>query len=337
MRWIVIIATVLGASLFAFGAGLAEEFVSYTDPNEHAFTLGVPRGWTVNGGILRRSVLQPHTVVTLWSPRGLTHMAIGNLHAYSYTLPSLLAPRENTPYAAGADQLWVMRYRTGVQFAQMYAGHFLAQQCQNLRLVSARDRPDGSRAPARAANGLTYSATAGEVFVTCERDGHRFEGYVYAQTELTGQPGIGGIWNAEFTYMFLTPSGNGTAAGLVLSQIIRSYRVDPRWLAVQLKVSAQVADHAIAEASAQLDANSRTMTSTFSSDTAAAGRANQDEMRRLISGFDEYQTTSGQRKTVPYATATNWWSNAKGQVLGTQGPIGPGGGFTEMKRVPPGR
>jgi len=298
----------LTALLLCCNRSGAEEFVRYTDTTEHAFSLEVPRGWGVKGGIARRSMMQPHTALTLRSPGGLTQIALGNLHAYTYTLPSPLAPRENTPYAAGADQLWVLQYRTGEQFAQMYAAHFLTQQCQKVQLVNARHRADGSRPPTRAVNGLTYSASAGEAFLTCEKEGHQFEAYVYAQTELTGQPGTGGIW---------------------------SYRIDPRWMATQLKVSADLANHAIAQASAQLDANSTSIAGTFSSDTAAAARANQDEMHRLISGFDEYQTAGGQRKTVPYAAATNWWSNGQGQTRGTQGPIGPGPGFGEMKRVSP--
>jgi hypothetical protein len=337
MRWKILAVAGMTVLMFGRDASAAQEFVRYTDTTERAFSLDVPRGWAVTGGMVRRSVMQAHAALTLRSPGGLTQMVLGNLDAYTYTLPSRLAPRENTPYAAGADRLWVLKYRTGPQFAQMYAGRFLAQQCQNVQLVSSRARAEGSRPPAQAANGLTYSASAGEAFLTCELRGHRFDAYVFAQTELTGQPGIGGLWGAEHTYMFLTPHGNGVAAGLVLARIVGSFRMDPRWMAAQLKVSADIANHAIAEASAQLDANSTSMTGTFASDTSAAARANQDEMHRLLSGFDEYQTTGGERRSVPYATATNWWSNGQGQTLGTQGPFAPGPGFGEMKRVPPGR
>lgn len=65
--------------------------------------------------------------------------------------------------------------------------------------------------------------------------------------------------------------------------------------------------------------------------------ANQEEVTRLISGFDEYRTASGERTTVPYATATNWWSNDKGQIPGTQGPRSPRMDWQDMTRVPPGR
>jgi hypothetical protein len=95
-------------------------------------------------------------------------------------------------------------------------------------------------------------------------------------------------------------------------------------------------DHVLAQAQAQLGDNSSSMLGTFSSDTAAAADANQDEMHRLISGFDEYQTASGDRKSVPYAAATNWWTNGRGQTVGTQGQAGPAG-FQEMTRVPAGR
>jgi hypothetical protein len=49
-------------------------------------------------------------------------------------------------------------------------------------------------------------------------------------------------------------------------------------------------------------------------------RASQEEIGRLISGFDTYKTDCGDTEYVPYAAATNWWSNSRSQTLGTQGP-----------------
>jgi NAD(P)H-hydrate repair Nnr-like enzyme with NAD(P)H-hydrate epimerase domain len=83
--------TIAAFSLIALGSAssfcIAEEFARFTDSTEHAFSVDVPRGWAVTGGIARRSVMQPHVTLTLRSPGGLTFMALGNLHAYTYTLP----------------------------------------------------------------------------------------------------------------------------------------------------------------------------------------------------------------------------------------------------------
>ena len=104
----------------------------------------------------------------------------------------------------------------------MSAGHVLTQQCQTFQLGNARSRADGSRSPTRAAKGLTYSSSVGEAFTTCEKSGHRFEAYVYSQGELLGQPGRSGIWKGKNMYVCLKPADDGTAAGIVLSHIVRS-------------------------------------------------------------------------------------------------------------------
>lgn len=41
-------------------------------------------------------MLQAHTALTVRSPGGLTQMALGNLHAYTYTLPSQLLPAKSS-------------------------------------------------------------------------------------------------------------------------------------------------------------------------------------------------------------------------------------------------
>jgi hypothetical protein len=55
----------------------------------------------------------------------------------------------------------------------------------------------------------------------------------------------------------------------------------------------------------------------FAMATSSNAQAAQAEIGRLISGFDEYTTGSGERKTVPYGAASNWWSNNQGQTAGT--------------------
>jgi hypothetical protein len=316
-----------------------QPFVRFVDPTEHAFSLDVPAGWLVQGGVRRRSPIQPHDVVTVTSPGGLAQIVLGNLDAYSYSVTTpmgmQLGFREGVPYSPGVDNLMMLNYRSGWQFAEMYGVRFLSQACQNVRVVNGRERNDAGYAPMVGAGGLTFSGSGGEAFFTCVKDGHNFDAYVFAMTELTHQPNVpGGIWNAEHTYMFITPAGNGGAAGMVLMHMIKSFQIDGPWLATQLKISGDAANHAIAQANAQLGANSNTIGGTFADGSPQA--QTQDEWHRLISGFDTYQTAAGDQKTVPYATAQHWWSNGQGKVVGTQGSGGPKG-FEEMQRTPLGR
>jgi hypothetical protein len=64
--------------------------------------------------------------------------------------------------------------------------------------------------------------------------------------------------------------------------------------------------------------------------------ATPEELGRLISGVEAYQDAGGNRHSVPYAQATNWYTSGLGQVVDTQGRS-PGLPWTGMTRVPPGR
>lgn len=311
-------------------------WVRFTDPTEHAFSIDVPQGWTVRGGMVRRSIMQAHPIISVISPRGTTQFVLGNVDGWTYATTSpigrRLGFREGTPYSPGADNLIMLDYRTGIQFARMIGHRIFPRACQDVHEVNARvlSRPRWQRTP----QGLVATSSSGEVFYTCFKNGHRMDAYTYSETVMTGgTTRSGGIWNADLTDSFITPEGEGGAAGAILAHMVRSFRLDPRWFARQSRISMQAANHALSVANAQLDEEATSLNGTFSG-TAKAAAANQEDFRRLISGFDEYQTTTGNLKSVPYAAAQHWWSNGSSTV-GTQGPFAPGPNFQELRRVPP--
>jgi len=339
MRRVALLASILAAPGWQVGQAASGTWIRFTDPKEQAYSIDVPQDWHVSGGMQRRSAMQAHSVLTLDSPGGATRIVIGNVDAFTYSvltpLSSKLGFHEGSLYSPGADNMKILNYRTGQQFAEAAGGQMFAALCQNLQMV--RSRILTPITPRPQANGLTQGSTSGDAFFTCQRNGHRLNGYVFSRTEYTGQQGAaGGIWNADNTFSFLTPEGNGNAAGIVLTHIIQSVHLNQQWLTTQMRLSAQLADHAIAQAGAQLAANAKDMENTFSSD-AKAQQDTQEEMHRVLSGFDEYETSTGERKTVPYAAAANWWSNSKGQVIGTQGPNSPSLDAQPMTRVPSGK
>jgi hypothetical protein len=332
-------ATLFLAATVQTAAAQDNPWVLFTDPHEHAFTIEVPRGWQATGGIMRRSALQPYSVVMLRSPGGATQMILGDSNAITYTTMTLLRMQlrfhEGMMVDGGGEPMWILNYRSGQQFAAIYGERLLAQQCQNVRLTTTRNRPEAVTRPPQSYAGVPTTAMAGDAFFTCERDGHKFEAYFFSQTNMTGDPQKGAIWNAQNTFGFIAPEGRGMAAGIIVAHIIGSAKTDQAWLAQQLKVAGDVARATAVRADAQLAETAQSISSTFAQ-TQHDASATQEEFGRLISGFDEYQTASGDTKTVPYATASNWWSNSKGQTVGTQGPNAPGLDWQKMTRLPPG-
>jgi hypothetical protein len=306
---------------------------------EHAFSLDVPRGWKVQGGIFRRSAMQVHPLVILTSPGGATKMIIGNTEGFLYAvltpLGAMMGFREEMPYSPGGDTLWVRQYRTGRVFAEVYGTHRFAEECPNVKLLGSRDRSDAIAS--HLAPGEIE--TAGEAF---EKAGHKYEGYMFSRTHMTGFP-PSQLWNADHSWGFITPAGNGMAAGAVLAHIIGSLQDDPNWAAQQHQTAGAIVQQNLQTLDALRQAQQSMMERTFSSSSTSSSIGSslrshqsetQDEISRIISGFDEYTTASGDRKTVQYGAATNWWSNNRGETLGTHGPMSPGVSWMPMQRVP---
>lgn len=323
------------------GQAMAEDAVwtRLIDPTEHAFSLEVPKGWIVNAGVRRRSPIQPHFTVGLQSPGGATQMLLGNIDTISYSIPTQLGAQlgfhEGSTYSPNGDTMIVLRYRSGQQWAEFYGRKVLGLGgCKDIQTVGTRNRPDAVKVMPQS-GGPPFHATAGEAFFTCQKDDHDLESYFFSQTELTGDQNFG-VWNADSTYGFVTPAGHGMAAGLFLSHIVGSVQIDQQWMAAQLKTSNQVVQHVLDRANATQNANTSSLNQTFGETQQDASNA-QAEFGRLISGFDEYQTASGEKKTVPYGAATNWWSTNRGATAGTNSNLSPGTQFTPMTRVPPGQ
>src|SRR6202451_3693400 len=65
-------------------------WVKFTDPLEQAFTLEVPQGWTVKGGMFRLGYSDHREMVDMTSPDGKINIRLGDLSIPPYFLPHQL-------------------------------------------------------------------------------------------------------------------------------------------------------------------------------------------------------------------------------------------------------
>ena len=92
----------------------------YEDPLEQAFTLEVPKGWTVKGGMFRLGYSDHRRMVDMTSPDGKINVRVGDVAIPTYFLPNQYH-HEGEVYDLGAQaQGRVARYRSGQEFAQAY-------------------------------------------------------------------------------------------------------------------------------------------------------------------------------------------------------------------------
>src|ERR1700685_3498114 len=65
-------------------------WVKFTDPLEQAFTLEVPQGWTVKGGMFRLGYSDHRQMVDMTSPDGKINIRVGDLSIPPYFVPNQL-------------------------------------------------------------------------------------------------------------------------------------------------------------------------------------------------------------------------------------------------------
>src|ERR1700730_15745420 len=62
----------------AQGSADSSSFVPWREPNEGAYSLDVPRGWKVGGGILRRTPVDVRSAVNAAYPDGAIRVLLGD-------------------------------------------------------------------------------------------------------------------------------------------------------------------------------------------------------------------------------------------------------------------
>jgi hypothetical protein len=230
------------------GGGLPE-LVTWRDPVENAFTVQVPRGWQVQGGLRRPNTLEYRPEVLLASPDDAIHLRLGDgsleLFTVPYAVPGVGAlPPGTRPSAFGGSFL---PYLPGHQFLTQY---YLPRRFgAAAHLVGTEEHPELAQryfqlAPPPA--GMQGRADSGAVHLELDTPAGRRRGYYAATTKLTAPPpALGGITAWEVLpidpvgYVCL-PELEATARA-ALAALVRGFAWDLRWYAAQVKVNAAIA------------------------------------------------------------------------------------------------
>ena len=69
----------------------------YYDPSEHSFSLEVPRGWSVEGGMYRFGYFDVRATVDLRSPDGNIILRFDDANIPPYACPDPTGPRKDAP------------------------------------------------------------------------------------------------------------------------------------------------------------------------------------------------------------------------------------------------
>ncbi|MBV8207551.1 MAG: hypothetical protein JO041_12215 [Acidobacteria bacterium] len=329
----------MSAWLPAFGVAQNVKWTAFQDPFEKAFTLEVPQGWTVKGGLFRLGYSDERIMVDLKSPDGRINYRIGDVAIPSYTLPNPYHPREGEVYDLGAQaQMVVANYRTGPEFAALYSQTRFREVCRNPVGDQANNGfspPDYVPATVRP-----EQVSAGQIAYRCESAQGPETVVAWAKTGRTGQ-----IWGAE-TVSYVVPPDRAAALQAIIVHSVGSLRFNPQWLEYQKRmddeglnyqrIRQQQRREQLNQQMQQFEAKMRSwqnQVNAFERHQQAQAAQVEDFTNALNGITPTYDPLTGQARQVWSGTRNGFWVNGQGTVLNSD--VTPGSGWRQLQVIHP--
>lgn len=196
-------------------------WTSFTDPYENAFTIGVPRGWKVAGGVARKNPLAPTLVLRVLAPDERTLIAIGDPDSVPYNQP--IAARD---------------------YVRRFTERTMSGACLGLSITEVKDLPDVERFASSKSLGPYNQWSAAQATFTCKGERQAgMAGEAVAVLEFMTSLRSG---HAQILAAFVTTAGQEDAADGLLNHMVESLQQNPQWSARQQQLAQQLANGAMA-------------------------------------------------------------------------------------------
>jgi hypothetical protein len=327
--------------VLAGSAGAPDSSLTWTtfeDPFEKAFTVEVPRGWTVRGGLFRMGFSDERPMVDLTSADGAVNVRMGDLSIPVYTEPNPSHPREGDIYDLGAQaRLVVARYRTGPEFAVLYSHarfypdcHDAAPDLTNVSFTLPDYIP---------ATGPPEKTSTGQIAYRC-RGGQRIV-YAFARTSLNSA-----LWAVPTLGSFLSSPEEVPVAHEILEHCARTFKLSPAWIEHQKQLDAYALQYQrarqqqrmreLGQQIQQFEARMQAMR-----DQVSRFEQHQDAQAAQVEGFT--QALRGVTPTIDPFTKearevwtgpkSSYWTNGLGAVVNSTNA--PAAGWKQMQVTGP--
>ncbi|MEJ0066598.1 MAG: hypothetical protein WDM85_15280 [Caulobacteraceae bacterium] len=231
--------SLFGASVPA-GPAPPSGMTTFTDPTENAFTVAVPQGWSVKGGVQRASPVAAKTWIQATSPDGSTVISLGDPQIPAFTLPSPQHAAGSTVQNASGVQSPVAPYENGAQFAADYAQRAFGASCAGLQQNGAQPAADLAQ---KAQDQMTkLAASVGAPTPQIQYDGAALTfscqvggaPYVVGVIDVTSLQqlnfGLGG-WGVPIILSYRTPAASQAQTDQLARQMQASLQPKAQWTA----------------------------------------------------------------------------------------------------------
>ncbi len=293
-------------------------YITVRDQRENAFSVEVPKGWKIYGGLFRYGYVDARPLVDMTSPDGMINIRMGDATIPPYTVAS--------PYARPPAGVKTAPYASGDVFAAKYGKARFGAMCQSVQVTQSKAVPPRFHSP----GGGMMRTTAGEANFSCTLNGRRMFGYVYAETFLVGSGGPLSNWYVSALGSFLAPEDQAAAVGEMLKHSADSLAYNPQWAKMQQQRSDQVSNALNNQTNATIAA-----TEAMNAHQQAVIRGSQqqnDNFNDVINGVAFTRDTSnGSLHEVPLGQGGTQWINGNRTVV--ESGMSPGPGFSQLQTI----
>lgn len=283
------------------------QFSSWQEPNEHSFTIEVPEGWQIMGGLNWVGPTNAQQFVRAQSPDGVAQVLVGDPELVPRQVPNAFSLMQ-TGVSEGqmfrtpsGDPALLYRFLTGAQYAQQHA---MWRLCQQPQWVRQSDLPELSQImtqtiqPEAQSWGAQAIASAGEASFLCGQQ----QGQVTAITVLGSGPMIQ-VWAVLRVSAFICSDPmRSMQVRYVMEHMAGSFKVDPNWNANYEQRVRQITGSIISMQNASLQAS------------LAASRQAQQTLSRLNHPNEGVHVRPGEVKIASPARGSDYYvSDALGR------------------------
>ncbi|GEM_PF-930666 len=314
------------------------KWVQYTDTAEGAFSMDVPAGWQVQGGMWRFGYFDVRWMMSVRSLDGAMIVRVSDASVPAYVLPSATTGSQGQAYVKPRQfQMIVSDYRPGVDYARLYAAHRFKSTCRILALQPGDSWQPQMRNAMADLQGATR-VTQGSVTYSCQSAAGLRMAVVYARTVQYPTQSGAGFWLVSPVVSILAEPRELPTAYAVTQHMLDSWQKNPQWVAYQ--------NHLTQVGLSEIMSNYQ----NFLQQMAAYDQARRSAMDAQVAGFESRMSaqqaqvssfgellTGLQDVTDPLTgTSSQVWAGprsnyyANGQGVTINSDISPGPGFHQL-------
>ena len=284
-------------------------FFTFTDPNENAFTVEIPKGWQVtqgsglirpyiDAGVSLEAKSQNNQGIFYASPYGYVYATPNALLNFAgFTEGSLYNP------SGGISKPMMVRKYTE---AKEYLTNLPKELGINAEIQEVVERPDLLN---KNPSPLITQQSAAEITFVDKDKGIKHNGIVYMYlVELSGT----GTWMATY-FDYYSPQELFDETGLLALKVKESFKVNPQWAAREAQEVAK-RTQIISQTQEEI---SNTISSTFEYRSKTMDDLADKWDKRILEIEDVYDPDTGGHYVVG-SGSKYYWINDKNQIVGTE-------------------